>query len=312
MASLSSGLNPDVVKTALDDVFYAQFDGEMSPHLADATTSDILKQATVDRSALIWEQYKGVGMWDTIQEEEDLPSTTPRVDNQKTFPVIEFAKSVDIPRNFFDDEMHEVVNNTIRDFAETARITRDSKSIEIFRDAFAGSLYTTADGATIVSDSHTNLNGDTIDNKITGGLSPDTLNEAIVKLAEQKAQDGTIRGHIPATLFVPLALFKTAVEVTESTLLADTAENNKNWVSSKYGIRLYTSPFLGAAAGGSDSAWFLLGKNHSIYRWVRRPLDTTLTDWRLQRNNNYIYKGSFREMVGAMSYEGIVGSTGLG
>ena len=78
----------------------------------------------------------------------------------------------------------------------------------------------------------------------------------------------------------------------------------------QYGINVATTPYIGLAAGGSDTAWFLLGDNHSITRWVRQGIETAIVDWKFQRNNNYIYKGSFREVVGAMDYVGIVGSLG--
>jgi hypothetical protein len=77
-----------------------------------------------------------------------------------------------------------------------------------------------------------------------------------------------------------------------------------------YGINIATSPYLGAAAGGSDTAWFLLSDEHSVMRFVRQPVQTALTSWEYTRNNTYIYKGEFREVVGAMSFEGIVGSDG--
>jgi hypothetical protein len=77
------------------------------------------------------------------------------------------------------------------------------------------------------------------------------------------------------------------------------------------GLQIFQSPFLGAAQGGSDTAWFLLSRNHSLYRWVRQALNLDLVDYKTQRNNNYIYKGEYREVVGAISYEGLCGSTGL-
>jgi phage major head subunit gpT-like protein len=136
------------------------------------------------------------------------------------------------------------------------------------------------------------------------------LNSAIVALYEQKDQAGIVVGSTPQTLLVPPALFKTACEIVESELRSGTADNDMNVYSSKYGINVATSNRLGAAAGGSDTAWFLLGRNHSVTRWVRQGIVTDLVDYKFQRNNNYIYKANFREIVGAMDYVGIVGSDG--
>lgn len=196
----------------------------------------------------------------------------------------------------------------VRNFARRARTTRDSNAFAIFRTAFTTT--TTADAVAFISDSHINLSGTTVDNKVTGAFSETTLNTAIIQLLEMKAEDDVVDGSVATTLLVPPALFKTACEVTESELRQGTANNDMNVYSDKYGIRVYTSQFLGAAAGGSDSAWFLLGDNHSVYRFVRQGVQTDLVDYKTQRNNNYIYKGEFREVVGPMSFEGIVGSNG--
>jgi hypothetical protein len=111
-------------------------------------------------------------------------------------------------------------------------------------------------------------------------------------------------------LLVPPALFKTACELVEAEFKPGTDYSDPNVFSVKYGINVATTPFIGAAAGGSDTAWFLLGTNHSVTRWVRQGVTTDLVDYKFQRNNNYVYKGSFREVVGAIDYAGIVGSTG--
>jgi len=196
----------------------------------------------------------------------------------------------------------------VRDFALKARLTRDNNAFAVFRNALTTA--TTADAVALISDSHTSLSGTTVDNKVTGALSETTLNTAIVQLLELKTQDDVVAGNLPSCLVVPPALYKLAVEITESELRSGIADNDMNVYSDKYGVRVYTNQFLGAAAGGSDAAWFLLSDNHSVYRFVRQGMSTDLVDYKYQRNNNYIYKGEFREVVGAMNYEGIVGSSG--
>jgi hypothetical protein len=309
MPSYNSNLNPNVVKTSLDDVFYPEFDVEVGPGVATAESGAVFKQDSADSSAVILEVFKGTGLWTNKPEEQDVPQATPRITNQITFTVTEFAQSVDIPKNFFDDNKHGAYEKMVRDMAETGRITKNQNAFAVYRNAFTTSL--TANGVTLVSDSHTTIGGFTVDNKITAALSETSLNTAIVMLAEQKAQDGTIRGHQPAVLLVPQALFKTACEIVDSEVKSGGTNDTLNVYSSKYSLMVMTSPYLGAAAGGSDTAWFLLSRNHSVTRWVRQGIQTDLVDYKFQRNNNYIYKGSFREVVGAISYEGVVGSTGL-
>lgn len=308
MASLSSGLNPSVVKTALDSVFYPEFEYKQQPGWVGATSPLLFKQMKTDRAAEITEVFKGVGLFDSYAEEADVPSEAARVTNQKTLSVLTYGKSMDIPKNFFDDNMHNTYSEMTKDFAQKGRISMDDNAMAVYRGAFTTTLVNS--GATLVSDSHTLIGGGTVDNKLTAALSETSLNTAIVMLAEQKDEVGVVVGGNPATLLVPPALFKTACEIVESEMRSGTADNDMNVYSDKYGITVATSNRLGAAVGGSDTAWFLLGRNHGVVRIVRQGMTTDLVDYKYQRNNNYIYKANFREVVGARSYTGIVGSTG--
>lgn len=304
----NSALNPNIVKTALDKVFFPVFDGDMHPGLVNAESSSVFNQETTDRSAEIAEIFKGAGLWGERAEEQDVPQSTFQVGNTKTFTVTNFAQSLDISKNLFDDDQHNVINKMVVDMARKGRMTRDKNAFAVYRNAFTTA--TTADGAALVSDSHTTLGGFTVDNKLTAALSESSLNDAIISMIEQKSQDGVISGSVPKVLLVPPALFKLACEITESEARSGTGNNDMNVYSTKYNIQVAMSPWLGAAAGGSDTAWFLLGDNHTITRWVRQDIKTDIVDYKYQRNNNYIYKGEYREVVGAMDYVGVVGSDG--
>jgi phage major head subunit gpT-like protein len=309
MASLSSGLNLSVVKTTLDSVFYPRFEYKANPGWVGATSTSVFKQMTTDRAAEITEVFKGVGLFDSYAEEADVPSEAARVTNQKTLSVLTYGKSIDIPKNFFDDNMHNTYGEMVKDFGMKARISMDENAMAIYRGAFTTTLVNS--GATLVSDTHTLISGGTVDNKILAALSETSLNTALVMLAEQKDEAGVVMGANPSTLLVPPALFKTACEIVDSEMRSGTADNDMNVYSDKYGITVATSNRLGATiAGGSDTAWFLLGENHSVTRIVRQGIQTSLLDWSLQRNNNYVYKANFREVIGARSYVGVVGSLG--
>jgi len=307
--SVNIARNPSVVKTALDGVHYQEFNGQQHPGYVTALDSGVFNQDTADSSAVIMEILGGSGAWSQTAEEELFAQGQPRVTNQKTFNVAKWAQALDISREFFDDNKHSTWEKMVRGFATRARTTRDKNAFAAFRLGFTTVL--TADGEAWFSNSHTNIAGDTIDNLETAALSDSSLNTLMVRLAEQKAQDGEIDGHVAATLVVPVAKFKTACEITKSEQRSGTANNDINYYSQMYpGLRVVTSPFLGAASGGSDDAFFLLSPNHSLTRWVREGMKTDLIDASISRNDVYTYKGSFREVVGVMSYEGAVASNG--
>jgi len=222
---------------------------------------------------------------------------------------LNYAKSVDISKNLMDDDQHSTIDKLVRAMARNARLTKSKNSFNQYNLGFT--TVTTNDSVALFSNSHTTLDGQTVDNLETGVLSETNLDTAIQSLINQKTQDGTLGGHEPAVLLVPPALFKTATITTKSELRPGTANNDLNYYSMVYpGLQVFMSPFLGSGYGGSDTAWFLLSKDHSMTRWVRQGITTDMVPYQNQRNNNYIYKAEYREVVGPISFEGIVGSNG--
>lgn len=309
MAGLHGGVASNVVKTALDKVFNSEFDYPSMTGVATALTNSVFIQDSAKNAAVVTEQFMGAGYWDARTELQDVPTGNNKVGNQKTFSVTNYAKSIDISKNFFDDDMHNVVQMMIRNMARGARLTRDKNATSIYVNASSGT--TTNDDVALISASHVALDGSTVSNLVSGALSDATLETGITALIELKTQDGTLGGHEPQVLLVPPALFKEACIYAKSDLRPTTTNNDLNYVSTIYpGLQVLMLPFLGSTYGGSNTIWFLLARNHSVTRWVRQALRTDLVDYKTQRNNNYIYKGEYREIVGAISFEGLVGSTG--
>lgn len=209
------------------------------------------------------------------------------------------------------DNMHDVWSTDVKTFAIMARATQDNNAFAVFRNAFTTQL--TADGIAVLSASHLTLSGATVSNLVTGALTPTTLNNAIVALGEMKSQEGVIMGAVGGDmiLLVPMKLFKLATEITDSVLISDTANNAVNVYRSVWGIEVMTSPYLGASAGGSDTAWFVLSPLHSVRRLIRQGVQTSLRSWEMSNDRTYFYQGNFREAYFVTDYFGIVGSTGL-
>jgi hypothetical protein len=304
--------NFSIVQTELDKVFFQMFDGdETFPGVAHATTAEIFKPQETTHAAWIQSINKGSGLFPAIGETQAVPLSTPHVTNKQTTQILTFAQGIDISKQLFDDNMHGVWAEDVRDFAVKAKDTQDYSAFGLFRNGFTTAL--TADGNAIFS-THTLIGGGTQVNNASGvgsALSPTSLNTAIVSLIEQKDQSGVIRGSSPSVLLVPPALWKHAREITDSALIADSGNNNVNVYRSALGITVYTSHWLGAAAGGSDTAWFLLAKRHGFTRLIRQGLETALTDWRYSNNLTYRYQANFRENYFCADYAGSYGAAGV-
>ncbi len=298
-----------IVQTELDSVFYQNWNGESFPGYANAETAAIFKPLNTDHAAYIEEIFKGSGLFPSIGETATVPLSTPKVTNKLTTYIKDYANSIELSKNLFDDNMHGVYGKMVADFAMVARKTQEDNAFAFFRGAFTTSL--TADGVAFISASHALIGGGTLSNIISGALTPDTLNDAMVALSQMKNQAGVIMGSVPAVLLVPNKLFKHAKEITDSALIADSGNNNINIYRSAFGFEVWTSPYMGVAAGGSDTAWFLLGRNHSVTRLVRQGIQTALRDWTYSNNRTYLYQANFREAVYAPDYVGAVGSLGV-
>lgn len=302
--------NFSIVQTELDKVFFQSFDyDDTFPGVAHATTAEIFKPQETTHAAWIQSINKGSGLFPAIGETAVVPLSTPKVTNKQTTQILTFAQGIDISKQLFDDNMHGVWAADVADFAQKARDTQDYTAFGLFRNGFTTAL--TADGVSIFNSAHTLIGGGTQSNAGTLALSPTSLNTAVVNLMEQKDQSGVIRGNSPAVLLVAPAGWKKAREITDSALIADSANNNVNVYRSALGITVWSSHWLGAAAGGSDTAWFLLAKRHGFTRLIRQGLETALTDWRYSNNLTYRYQANFRENYFCADYAGSYGSTGV-
>jgi len=295
----------------VDEVFYENLSQRGNfPGTATAENGKLFKVTNTTHAAYIGEVGAGTGLWSAIGEVTVIPEATPRVANKYTIAVQDFAQGISMSKDWFDDQMHDVWQESVARFAIMANITRDTNAFGLFRGAFTTTL--TADGVAAISASHVTLSGATVSNLVTGGLSTTTLNTAIVKLGEMKSQEGVIVGAVGAEmmLLVPMALFKLATEITDSVLISDASTNAVNVYRSMLGIEVMTSPYLGAAAGGSDTAWFLLSPMHSVRRLVRQGVTTALRDWMYSNNRTYYYQGNYRESYFISDFFGLVGSAG--
>lgn len=302
--------NFSIVQTELDKVFFQVFDGVATfPGIARASTAEIFKPQDTTHAAWIQSINKGSGIFPSIGETVSVPLSTPHVTNKQTTAIATFAQGINISKQLFDDNMHGVWAEDVRDFAEKALITQDYNAFGLFRNGFTTAL--TADGVSIFNASHPLIGGGTQSNTGTAALTPTSLNTALVNMLEQKDQSGVIRGNTARTLLVPPALWKHAREITDSALIADVANNNINVYRSALGITVWCSQWLGAAAGGSDTAWFLLASRHGFTRLIRQGVETALTPWQYSQNLTYFYQANFREAYFCADYAGSYGSTGV-
>jgi hypothetical protein len=312
---MHSGNNADVVKLSLDELLFTEFDRGQEPGEVLATDSLFFRQKSTTRQVIQWAEYSNVGEFEEHAERQMLNETDVVTDNKTTATIRKWIKSIPISSEFFADDQHDETRQTIKNVGMRGRQTQDHQAFaKTYADGFDGNIFTTPDGQALFSNSHTNLNGDTIDNLETGTLTPDNLKTAVTSLRLQKAQDGEYGGHNVAGLLVPVTLHDEALEITKSALVANSAENNLNYFSEIYpGLVCGASAFLDSAfntATNADTSYYLASRNHQVSRYTREGMSTDLIEPRFSKTDEWEYRARFREISVPQTWEGVVASNG--
>lgn len=311
----NTGLAPETVKESLDEVYYDEYDYGEAPGMVTAEDPTFFKQRDTDKGAVQTEEFMPVGNWEEHAEEEEVRVATVRTGNKKVHTVVNYKKSLKIPVEYFEDDMHEVVDNAVASMGTRARTTKDQTALNKWADGFSSE--TTSDGVAVFSNSHTLLSGDTMDNLETGVLNAANLEVLVRSLRKQPAQDGDIGGYDINGLLVALDLHEDALEITRSELKPGTGNNDVNvfMLSNAYPqIEMVgTSPFLSSdysSATNVDTAYYAVSRHHSLRRYVRIPMETNIIDYAIDDKDRYTYKGRYREITSWISPTGVVASNG--
>lgn len=308
-------LSPDAVQTAIDAALFETYEREKQPAYLKATDEFFFKQDRTDSLAFIWDEDSNVGEFEQTGEQEEIVNTDTFVGNTKTKRSQKWTKQVPISDEAFRADKIGKRAKIGEQIGDRARLTQDKRTIlDTYADAFSGSVNTTPDGQALAANSHTTLKGVTVDNLETGSLTPDNMWTANNSLAEQKAQDGEAGSHVFAGLLVPFRLYKTAKEVMNSSLVANSGENNLNIFDTDYGqVAIRASVFLNStynAASNANTSYHLIGENHMVMRKVFYDLYTKMIDPESTDNDSWLIRAKFHESHFPGSWTGYVGSNG--
>lgn len=302
----NSGPALNLVKTGLDHLFNQATMAIATPGKATATNPLVFVQMDAGNVAAVQSTIVGGGGY-FGQSTDDVPpvkDAAKRAYATQQSTVINFSENLPISRTFMEDQQLGAVSKSVQQFAMAWKASQDRNAFSVYNNGFTSQ--TSIDGVALFSNSHVNLNGDTVDNLETGALTTDTLNATVVSLRGQVNQTGVIAGFEPKFLLCSSTLHMTAMATAKSVLRAGTGNNDLNYFSELYpGMEVLYSPFL-----TSTTAYFVGGFTHGVTRFEREGLSTTLVPWQNQPSDQYIYKMRAREVVDSIDFDGLVGSTG--
>lgn len=302
----NSGPGLNLVKTGLDKLFNQATMQLATVAKATATHPLVFVQETSAQAAGNNTTVIGGGGY-FGQSTDDVPpvkDAAKRAYATRYTPNVNFSENLPISRTFMEDQQLSAVSKSVQQFAMAWKATQDRNAFSVYNNGFT--TQTTYDNVALFSNSHVNLNGDTVDNLESGALTTDTLNASVVSLRGQINQTGVIAGYEPKFLLCSSTLHLTALATAKSVLRAGTGNNDLNYFSELYpGMEVLYSPFI-----TSTTAYFLGSFTHGVTRFEREGLNTTLVPWQNQPSDQYIYKMRAREAVDSLDFNGLVGSTG--
>lgn len=311
----TANLSSDDTQTAIDEVMYERFTRTAVPGYLSAQDGFYFKTDPIDSMAFIYDEDSNVGEFNETGEQEEIVSTSTRIGNTKTKRVTKYTKQIPISWEAFKTSQQGKREAIGRQVGDRARVTQDHQSIvNTYGDFVAGSINTTPDGDATASDSHTTLNGVTVDNLETAVLNADNLWTGVQSLANQKGQDGDAGSHQFAALVAPFILYKTARETLGSPLIPFSGENQINIFETDYGqVRLAASIFLGStynSASNANTTYTVLGENHEVRRKVLSGLETSMLEPKYTDNDTYVMRAKFAEAHFPGTWTAIVSSSG--
>lgn len=176
-------------------------------------------------------------------------------------------------------------------------MSMDKAKAQVFNGGFATTttvngykLSMLNDGKPLFSTVHPRFDGGSSQSNAsaTGApLSESSLEDALNNIKTRLTDDGVMVGLMGRiALAVPPALRKKALQITGSELVSDSANNAVNVY--KGNIDVYECSWLSAAAGGSDTAWFVIVKGQAKLMFIqRRGLTLDISSDNNTKNRNY-------------------------
>lgn len=225
-----------------------------------------------------------------------------------------FSAGSSVSRQLVEDDQFNVINRKPANLAKAKVRTQEQFGADILNYGFTSggggtALFTAGDAVALFASNHPRSDGGTAQaNTTTMDLAEDSLEVVLVNMRATLDDKGQLVLVQPDTLVVPPALEKEARILLDSQDRTGTANNDIN--PYKGALNLVVWDYLGSAASGSDTAWFVLDKSLTLLNWFTRSdhgiegpftdFDTKVAKWTVD----------CRWSAGWSDWRGIYGSKG--
>jgi len=209
------------------------------------------------------------GQGDTIKYEDPIPGY------DVTYTPLSYGLGRSITKEMYDDDQFGAMKRAARDLATAKIRTKEQFGADFFNFGFTAggggsAKFTSGDTKALFATDHpsTGVGVGVQSNYTTADLDEDSLETALVAMRGTVDNKGQLQMVKPDTLIVPPALEKEAMILLNSAGRVGTANNDINPMKGR--LRLIVWDYIGASAGGSDTAWFVLDSNSHFLKWFTR------------------------------------------
>ncbi len=311
--ALESG-NAKLIDPGIKKYFYDIFK-ELAPKLDRVLKVETTTEAYQEVSA-----YAGLGVVPQLDEGETYPEDAVVATYTTTLTPEKYGTLVSVSHELYDDQREKIAGKTEAAARALARKI-ESLGASPFVNGYSTSYTSYGDAKPLFSVSHTRADGGTAQSNASATgitLTDANLETGILAMRTQLDDRGNMKDIVPSTLLVPPALLKEALVITKSEKRSNTGDNDANvYAMSEYTggmLRVVEWNYLGAAAGGSDTAWYLLDDSAHLVTWLwrERPRIVMAPESVGFKNDIWYWKARFRADFGWYDWRGTWGSKGDG
>ena len=231
-----------------------------------------------------------------------------------TYTHVEDSLGTSVSNLLWEDDQFNVIKRKPANLAKAKIRTQENMMADIFNYGFTAggggmSTFTSGDALALFSTAHTREDGGaTQSNMTTADLAEDSIEAALLAIRTTLDHKGQLYLAKGDTLCVAPALEKEARILLNTTQRVGTANNDINPYQGA--LKLVVWDFLGSAAGGSDTAWFVYDSSlHQLNFFNRSDRGLEGPEWDFDTKTAK-WSVDVRHSVGFSGWRGVYGSKG--
>jgi len=272
------------------------------------------------------QNYSDLGTLSIVGEGQPYPSQSIFQTYGTTFTPVKHGGVITLTDEFirYDKSGISKSTNLARGQAASARRSIENRSAGVLRNGFNTSFTSLDDGRRLFDLTHARADGNGNQSNVSSTgltLTEANLETGMLAFEDVLSDTGQLTSSFATTLVVPNQLRKEALIIARSEKRSGTADNDLNVYDRKNsqefeGLsidKVIVWKYLSASAGGSDTAWFLLGDECPLtWLWGVRPEVGKLNETVGYMNDTLMWKVRYEASTGWTDWRRTWGSKGDG